>query len=62
MLSPMHPETTPRLKATTLHMRGTVLLLYEPSYISGPIFMALSSFCIPTTSYQMVDDQRQAYW
>jgi len=62
MLSPMHPEATIRLRATTLHMKGNVLLLYGLSYISGPIFMALSSLCIPTTSYQMVDDQRQVYW
>jgi hypothetical protein len=34
MLWPMHPE------ATTLHMRGSVLLLYKSSYILGPIFMA----------------------
>ncbi len=44
MLSPMHP------KATTLHRRGSVLWLYGLSYISSPIFMALSSLCIPTTS------------
>jgi hypothetical protein len=25
-------------------------LLYGPSYISSPIFMALSSLCIPTTN------------
>jgi hypothetical protein len=48
MLLPMHPEAT-RLRATTLHTRGSVLLLYGLSYISGPIFMAPSSFCIPTT-------------
>jgi hypothetical protein len=50
MLSPMHPEVTTRLRATTLHMRGSVLLLYGPSYISGLIFMVPSSLCIPTTS------------
>ncbi len=49
MLSPMHPKTT-RLKAITFHTRGSVLLLYGLSYISGPIFMALSSFCISTTN------------
>ncbi len=54
MLSPMHPKAT-RLRAITLHTKGNVLLLYGSSYISGPIFMAPSSFCIssgwwPTTS------------
>jgi hypothetical protein len=49
MLSPMHLEAT-RLKATTLHTRGSVLLLYGSSYISGPIFMAPISLCISTTS------------
>jgi hypothetical protein len=48
MLLPMYLEAT-RLRTTTLHMRGSVLLLYGPSYISSPIFMAPSSFCIPTT-------------
>jgi len=48
MLSPMHPETTTRLKATTFHTRGSVLLLYGPSYISDLIFMAPISFYIPT--------------
>ncbi len=48
MLSPTHPEVTTRLKATTLHMRGNVLLLYGPSYISGCIFMTPSSLCILT--------------
>ncbi len=50
MLSPMHPEATTRLRATTFHTRGSVLLLYGPSYISCPIFMAPCSFCILTTS------------
>jgi len=50
MLSPMHPETTRRLRAITIHTTGNVLLLYGPSYISGPIFMAPSSLCILTTS------------
>jgi hypothetical protein len=50
MLSPMHPETTTRLREITLHTRGSVLLLYRSSYILGPIFMAPSSLCIPTTS------------
>jgi hypothetical protein len=50
MLSPMHLETTTRLKATTFHTKGSVLLLYGLSYISGLIFMAPSSLCIPTTS------------
>jgi hypothetical protein len=49
MLSPMHPEAT-RLRVTTFHTRGSVLLLYGPSYISSFIFMAPSSFSIPTTS------------
>ncbi len=49
MLSPMHPKAT-GLKAITLHTRESVLLLYGPSYISGLIFMAPSSLCIPTTS------------
>jgi hypothetical protein len=43
MLSPMHPETT-RLKTITFHTKGSVLLLYGLSYISGLIFMAPSSF------------------
>jgi hypothetical protein len=50
MLSPMHPEVTTRLKAITLHMKGSVLLLYGSSYILGLIFMAPSSLCILTTS------------
>ncbi len=50
MLSPMHPEATTRLRATTLHTRGSALLLYESSYILGPMFMALISLCIPTTN------------
>jgi hypothetical protein len=50
ILSPMHPETTIRLKATTLHTKGSVLMLYGLSYISGPIFMAPNSLCIQTTS------------
>jgi hypothetical protein len=33
MLSPMHLETTTRLRATTHRTRGNVLLLYGPSYI-----------------------------
>jgi len=50
ILSPMHPEVTKWLRAITFHTRGSVLLLYGPSYISSLIFMALSSLCIPTTS------------
>jgi hypothetical protein len=50
MLSLMHPEVTTRLRAATLHSRGSALLLYGLSYISGPIFMAPISLCIPTTS------------
>jgi hypothetical protein len=50
MLLPMHPQATTRLKVTTFHTRGNVLLLYGPSYISGLIFMAPNSLCIPTTS------------
>jgi hypothetical protein len=61
MLSPMHPKVTTRLRTTTLHTRGSVLLLYGPSYISGPVFMALSSHCILTTNLSVVDDQWQAY-
>jgi hypothetical protein len=50
MLLPMHLEATIRLKAITLHTRGSALLLYGLSYILVPIFMELISFCIPTTS------------
>jgi hypothetical protein len=50
MLSPMHPEATTRPRATTLHLKRNVLLLYGPSYISGPIFMAPNSLCILTTN------------
>jgi len=50
MLSPMHSEATTKLKATTFHMRGSVLLLYGSSYILGPIFMASNSFYISTTN------------
>jgi len=46
----MHFKATTRLRATTLHTRGNALLLYGPSYISSPIFMAPISLCIPTTS------------
>jgi hypothetical protein len=50
MLSPMHLEATTKLRATTHHSRGSVLLLYGPSYISSPIFMAPSSLFILTTN------------
>jgi len=50
MLSPRHLEVTTRLRATILHTKGSVLLLYGSSYILGPIFMAPSSLCIPTTN------------
>jgi hypothetical protein len=50
MLSPMHPKVTIRLRATILHMKGNVLLLYRLSYILGPIFMAPNSICIPITN------------
>jgi len=50
MLSPMHFEATTRLKITTLHTRGSALLLYGLSYIACPIFMAPISLCISTTS------------
>ncbi len=50
LLSLMHPEATTRLRTTTFHTRGSVLLMYGPSYISRLIFMVLSSFCIPTTN------------
>jgi hypothetical protein len=36
--------------------------LYGLSYILGPIFMAPISLCIQPPAYQVVDDQRQAYW
>jgi hypothetical protein len=36
--------------------KGSVLLLYGSSYISGLIFMAPSSFCIRPRAYQVVDD------
>jgi len=49
MLSPMHPKTTTRLRATTLHTKGSVLLLYGSLYILGLIFMAPISLYIPTT-------------
>ncbi len=41
MLSHMHLEAT-RLRATILHTKGSVLLLYGSSYISRLIFMARS--------------------
>jgi len=50
MLSPMHPKATTRLRTTTLHTSGNALLLCGLSYISGLIFMASSSLCIPTTN------------
>jgi hypothetical protein len=50
MLLLMHPKATTRLKATTLHTKGSVLMFYGSLYISGPILMAPSSLCIPTTS------------
>jgi len=62
LLLPMNPEATIKLRATTLHRRGNVLLLYGLSYISGLIFMKSSTFWIPTLAYQVVDDQQQAYW
>jgi hypothetical protein len=58
-LLPMHPEVTTRLQATTFHTRGSVLLLYGSSYISGPIFMAPIHFVYRPPSYQVVDDQQQ---
>jgi hypothetical protein len=48
MLSLMHPKTTTKMRAITLHRRGNVLMLYGPSYISGHIFIAPSSVCIST--------------
>jgi len=57
MLSPMHLEATTRLRVTTLHTRGNVLLLYGPSYISSPIFMAPNPLVYRPPTYQMVDDQ-----
>jgi hypothetical protein len=50
MLSPMHPKVITRWRTTTFHTRGSVLLLYGLSYISGPIFMAPISLYIPTTN------------
>jgi hypothetical protein len=50
MLSPMHPEAIIRQRATILHTKGNVLLLYGPSYISSPIYMAPTSLCISTTN------------
>jgi hypothetical protein len=38
------------LEATTLHTRGSVLLLYGSLYVSSLIFMAPSSLCIWTTN------------
>jgi hypothetical protein len=39
-----------KAKSNYSSYEGGVLLLYGSSYISGLIFMALSSFCISTTS------------
>jgi hypothetical protein len=50
MLSLMHFETTKRLGTSTFHTTRSVLLLYGSSYILGPIFMAPSSLCVPTSS------------
>jgi len=50
MLSLMHLEATTRLRTTTLHTRGSALLLYGLSYISGPIFIAPILLCISTTN------------
>jgi len=50
MLLPMHPKATTRLRATTLHTKRSALLLNGLSYISGPMFMAPISLCIPTTN------------
>jgi len=50
MLSFMHPKAKIKLRATTLHMKGSALLLHGLSYISGHIFMAPILLCIPTTS------------
>jgi hypothetical protein len=64
----MHPEATTRLRPTTFHMIGNALLLYGSSYISGPIFMALISLCILTTSLSsglMTNDKligKLAHW
>jgi hypothetical protein len=61
MLSPIHPEGT-KLKATTLHMRGSVY------YCMGRhTFQALSlwhqfHFVYQPPTYRVVDDQRQVYW
>jgi len=48
MLLLMHPKATTKMRATTLHTRGNVLMLYGSSYISGHIFIAPSSLCIST--------------
>jgi len=60
MLSPMHPEAT-RLKATTFHMKGNVLLLYGLSYISSLFLWHQVHFVYRPPTYQVVDDQQQAY-
>jgi hypothetical protein len=57
MLLPMHLKATTRLRATTLHTRGSALLLCGSSYISGPIFMAPIHFVYQPPAYQVVDDQ-----
>jgi hypothetical protein len=41
---------------------GSVLLLYGPSYISALSLWHQFHFIYQPLTYQMVDDQRQAYW
>ncbi len=62
MLSPMHPKATTRLKATTFIRRGVSCYC-----MSHHTFQALSlwhqiHFVYKPSAYQVVDDQRQAYW
>jgi hypothetical protein len=41
---------------------GECLVIVWAIYISSPIFMAPSSFIYQPPTYQVVDDQQQAYW
>jgi hypothetical protein len=61
MLLPMHPKVTTRLRITTLHTTRNVLLLYGLSYILALFLWQQVHFVYRPPTYQVVDDQRQAY-
>jgi hypothetical protein len=54
----MHLETTTRLRAITLRMRGNALLLYGRHTFQALSLWHQFHFVYRPRAYQMVDDQR----